>query len=216
MLTCYRGRERLPQNALAYAAFRLSAQDTLAAVEMSAALEDDSETNLGYLGEVPFLEQCPLSVQLDLLADVWTRHRRRERFEASLLDAAVIYAACHTAARLSEFDPQWSAECLRCGPRHTSPGLIRGAPGRLRAMFDSFWDDYDFLLLEDLQDVAPDLANAIKGQLGLTDEFVQPLYEALGRAHPSPQLATNFGGLFTADEIQQALSLLQTSGRGKG
>jgi hypothetical protein len=210
MLICYGGRFRFPQSVLGYAAFRLAACDTLAAIELHADLGDDAETNLGYLAEVPFLEQCPLLVQLDLLADVWNRHRRRQWFHASLLDAAVVYAACHTTARLSEYDPKWAAACLKSGPRKANPRVVREAASRLTAMFDDFWDDYDFLLLEDLQDLAPDLADAIKLQLGLTEDCVEPLYEALGRAYPSSELAANLDGLLSADEIRAARRWLQT------
>ena len=211
MLICYGGRSRFPQSVLAYAAFRLAACDTLAAFELPVDLSDGAELDLGYLAEVPFLEQCPLLVQLDLLADVWNRHRRRQRFHASLLDAAVVYAACHTTARLSEYDPKWTAAYLRSGPRKANPRVARGAAPRLTAMFDDFWDDYDFLLLEDMQDLAPDLADAIKLQLGLTEDCVQPLYEALGRAYPSSELAANLDGLLNADEIQAARRWLRSS-----
>ncbi|MCY2987450.1 MAG: hypothetical protein NTY19_06240 [Planctomycetota bacterium] len=209
MLICYGGRFRFPQSVLAYAAFRLAACDTLAAIESHADLGEDAETSLGYLAEVPFLEQCPLLVQLDLLADVWNRHRRRQPFHASLLDAAVVYAACHTAARLSEYDPKWAAAGLKSGPRKANPRIVRGAAARLTAVFDDFWDDYDFLLLEDMQDLAPDLADAIKLQLGLTEDCVEPLYEALGRAYPSSELAANLDGLLSTDEIRAARKWLQ-------
>lgn len=210
MLICYGGRCRFPQSALAYAAFRLAACDTLTAIELSGEMGDDAQTDLGYLAQVPFLEQCPLPVQLDLLADVWNRHRRRQRFHASLLDAAVVYAACHTTARLGEYDPKWAAACLKSSPRTANPRVMRGASARLTALFDDFWDDYDFLLLEDMQDLAPDLADAIKLQLGLTEDCVRPLYEVLGRAYPSSKLAANLDGLLNADEIRSARHWLQT------
>ena len=60
---------------------------------------------LGLLMEAPFLGQVSPPVQVDLLADTWTRHRKAELIEASRLDAALVYAACMTAGRVSNDMP---------------------------------------------------------------------------------------------------------------
>ena len=77
MLTCYGDTIRLPQNQLAYVAFRLAFYETLSDIELQIAIEEEADPPAGYLSEVPFLEQVPLPVQMDLLADTWDRHRQR-------------------------------------------------------------------------------------------------------------------------------------------
>src|SRR5947208_771807 len=98
MLTCYGDEVRLPQNDLAYVGFRLAALDTLCQMDVCQGSGEDDIA--GYLAEVPLLEQAAPAVQVDLLADVWRRHRADTRHEASLLDAAVVYAAFCTAGRV--------------------------------------------------------------------------------------------------------------------
>jgi len=100
MLTCYGHDVRLPQNHLVYVAFRLALQDTLADIELQRDLEEEPDSPVGYLSEVPFLEQVPLPVQVDLLANTWAQHNKPDLIEASLLDAAIVYAACETASRI--------------------------------------------------------------------------------------------------------------------
>jgi len=76
-----------------YLAFRLAVEDTLSDIELQQDLDDDQDFPLGFLTEVPILEQVPLHVQVDLLAETWNRHRQNQLIEASLLDAAVVFAA---------------------------------------------------------------------------------------------------------------------------
>ena len=106
MLTCYGDTMRLPQNDLAYVAFRLALQETLTDIELYRDLEEEPDVPTGYLSEVPFLEQVPLPVQVDLLAETWARHRQPDLIEASLLDAAIVYAACKTAGRIINDMPE--------------------------------------------------------------------------------------------------------------
>ena len=63
MLTCYGDTVRLPQNDLAYVAFRLALQQTITDIEIFAEFEVEPEFPGGYLVEVPFLEQVPLPVR---------------------------------------------------------------------------------------------------------------------------------------------------------
>src|SRR5262245_56793197 len=97
MLTCYGHEVRLTQNDLAYVGFRLAALDTLCQLEISQGPGGDDEDPFGYLVEVPLLERVAPAVQVDLLADAWRRHRDTALHQASLLDAAVVYAAFGTA-----------------------------------------------------------------------------------------------------------------------
>ena len=152
MLTCYGHEVRLPHSDLAYLAFRLAVEETLSDIELYRDLEEEPDYPAGYLSEVPFLEHVPLQVQVDLLAETWNRHRQTELIEASLLDAAIVYAACQTAARIIEDMPEVAAAYLRDGPRQLKTRILRRAAHRLEDMFDTFWDDDDFLLLDELQD----------------------------------------------------------------
>ena len=181
MLTCYGHRVRLPQSDLAYLAFRLAVQETLSDIELHLDLEEEPDPPTGYLIEVPFLEQVPLPVQVDLLADTWARHRVPDLIEASLLDAAVVYAACMTAGRVIDDEPNVAIVMLRDGPCKVSPRIIRRASARLEDMFEEFWDDRDFLLIDEWQDLPPDHARRIKELMRLPDEVIEPMYEALQR-----------------------------------
>ena len=80
MLTCYGHRARLPQNDLAYLAFRLALQETLSDIELYLDLEEEPDPSVGYLTEVPFLEQVPLPVQVELLAETWPRQQAADFF----------------------------------------------------------------------------------------------------------------------------------------
>src|SRR5262249_15184608 len=75
MLTCYGDEVRLPQSDLSYIGFRLAALDTLCQIDICQGLDDEDDVPLGYLVEVPFLAQVAPVVQVDLLVDVWRRHR---------------------------------------------------------------------------------------------------------------------------------------------
>jgi hypothetical protein len=212
MLTCYGNEIRLPQNDLAYLAFRLAVQDTLSDLELQQDLDDDLDCPLGFLSEVPFLHQVPLPVQVDLLAETWHRHCQSELIEASLLDAAIVYAACRTAARVIDDMPKVMAAYLDHAPRRVNTRLIRRATYRLADLFDDFWDDYDFLLIDDLQDLPPNEANAIKELMNIPDEWVQPMFDALERWHVSPDVAEHLAGLLTEEEIAEVMPQLRRLG----
>lgn len=216
MLTCYGHTVRLPHNDLSYLAFRLAVEETLCDIELYLDLEEEPDPPVGYLAEVPFLQQVPLPVQVDLLACTWSRHQTRNLIEASLLDAAIVYAACETAARVINDEPEVAVAYLKGGPRNLDARIIRRAAFRLEEMFESFWDDHDFILIGDLQDTPPAEAQAIKEQLGLTDAVVEPMYEALERWHISPDVAANLEGLLTEEEISDAIPLLTGTKREYG
>ena len=84
------------------------------------------------MSEVPFLEQVPLPVQVDFLAETWARHCKADLIEASLLaDAAIVYAACKTAGRIIHDMPDVAVDWLRDGPHKVPPTIIRRASHRL-------------------------------------------------------------------------------------
>ena len=130
MLTCYGHTNRLRRSNLVYLAFRLAAEDTVSDIELQQELDEDQDCPLGFLSEVPLLELVPLQVQVDLLAETWNRHRRNQLIAASLLDAAVVFAAFETAKRIIrdmlQHDILWSP-ALRGGV------LLRSAMRRDKA-----------------------------------------------------------------------------------
>ena len=83
--------DTLPQTCLSYLAFRLSFLETLERIAMARQIGDDELDCFGYLTEVPFLRSVPPHVQLDLLAETWSKHVACERIDADLVDEAVIY-----------------------------------------------------------------------------------------------------------------------------
>ncbi|MCY2987845.1 MAG: hypothetical protein NTY19_08285 [Planctomycetota bacterium] len=186
----------------------MAVQETLSDIELYRDLEEEPDYPAGYLSEVPFLEQVPLQVQVDLLAETWNRHQQAELIEASLLDAAIVYAACQTAARIIEDMREVAAAYFRDGPRQLKTRILRRAAHRLKNLFDAFWDDDDFLLLDELQDLPPDRSAQAKFLMRIADEDVQLFYDALARWHVSPNVAANLQGLLTEAEIVEAMPLL--------
>jgi len=183
-------------------------QETLFDIELHLDFEEEPDPPVGYLTEVPFLEQVSLPVQVDLLADAWARHHRPELTEASLLDAAVVYAACVTAGRIIDDMPDVAVVMLRDGPHKVDPKIIRRASIRLDEMFEAFWDDRDFLMIDEWQDLPPDHAQHLKELMRLPDEVLEPMYAALRRWRVSPDVAANLEGLLTEAEIRETMPML--------
>ena len=87
---------------------------------------------------------------------------------------------------------------------------MQRAARRLAEMFERFWDDRDFLLIEEIQDMPPDRVRPSKDFIRLPEEALAPIYAALERWHASPAVAANLAGLLTGAEILRAMSLLRT------
>ncbi|MGO8748968.1 MAG: hypothetical protein ACLQNE_23640 [Thermoguttaceae bacterium] len=109
--------------------------------------------------------------------------------------------------------PEVAIDWLKDGPRKVPTRLIKKTPLQLEDLFDEFWDDRDFLLIEEFQDSSPGHARQIKDFLGLPDEAVESMYAALERWNISPNVATNLDGLMTDAEIQAALLALEAAVR---
>jgi hypothetical protein len=150
---------------------------------------------------VPFLAQVAPQVQADLLADLWARHRDTALHEASLLDAAVLYAALHTAGRVIHDEARVARLWLKAGPRQVNCRLGGRTPGRLRELFFVFWDDVDFLSLSELEDLEPEHARAVRELMRLPDGDVARMEEARTVWRASPALLANLEGLLTEEEI---------------
>lgn len=191
----------LPQDELTYAAFRLAAIDTLMQIEMAQHSPDGADP-IGFLDAVPVLAEVAPVVQVDLLADAWHRHRSAESHKASLLDAAVVYAVCETAARLVQEIPELVGSHLASGPTPCHLTIDQALPERFQSLFESFWGDIDFMTLEYFGDIAPDKARRIKKVMGISNSQVKKLESALARAHASPEILTRLQGLLTEEELK--------------
>ncbi len=200
MLTCYGHKVRLPQNDLAYVGFWLAALDTLCQLEISQEPGGDDDDPFGYLVEVPLLKRVAPAVQVDLLADAWRRHRDTALHQASLLDAAVVYAAFGTAGRVLNDEPELAWLWLKAGPRQMRSRFGGRTSARLRDLFFEFWDDVDFLSLEELQDLAPEHSRAILELMRLPVDEIEQIEEPLTRWRASPAVVANLEGLLTGEE----------------
>ena len=164
---------------------------------------DDTQ---GFLVEVPILREVPAHVQIDLLAETWNRQRHTQLIEANLLDAAVVYAACRTAAWIISDDPEAALLYLQGGPRKLNTPLTPETAEHLDVLFDRFWDDIDFLTLSDCEDMDRGHADAFKKFMRFSDDV--PIYEALSRGRVSQNLATNLTGLLTMVEIEECVRMM--------
>jgi hypothetical protein len=209
MLICYHNQSRLVQNDLVYLAFLFSLYETIAEIDVSFDLDESDDDPGGFLTEVPFLQPVPLPVQVDLLAETWCRHRCSERVQATLLDAAIVFSACTTAARIVNDERELATAWLLHSPRQLDSQVLRRAPERLDDLFDRWWDDRDFHLLDDLQDMPPADARRVKNWLGLPNKMIQPMFDALERGRVSPDIGQRLVGLLAPEEISDTVSLLR-------
>jgi hypothetical protein len=197
----------LPRTALAYIAFRLAFCGTWERLTLSAQVDPAGRllghVAFGYLTEVPFLRHVPPLVQLDRLAGTWTRHRADAPVEATVLDESVIYAACETAARMVETEPEAARTFLLSGPEAVSHSVNRRLAVELRTLHLGLPNDGDFLMISQFEDIPPDEARALKREFGLDEARLEPLFETLAHWHPSAAFGSSVDGLLTAGEIER-------------
>ncbi len=205
----------LAQRDLTYVGFRLAALDTLCQMDICQDFSDDEDDVIfGYLVEVPFLAQVAPVVQVDLLADVWRRHRDVALHEASLLDAAVVYAAFQTVGRVISDEWKLARLWLKAGPQQVRCKLGSRTHQRLQDLFFEFWDDVDFLSLDELQDLTPEHARAVREMMRLQDGAFEQMEEVLMRCQASPAVLANLAGLLTGVETRGYGRLLVDERRG--
>ncbi len=214
MLTGCDDEVQLAQSDLTYVGFRLAALDTLCQMDICQDFDDEDDVIFGYLVEVPFLAQVAPVVQVDLLADVWRRHRDVALHEASLLDAAVVYAAFNTAGRVISDEPKIARLWLKAGPQQVRCKLGSRAHPSLRNLFFKFWDDVDFLSVDELQELTPEHARAVREMMRLQDGEFEQMEEVLMRCRAFPAVLTNLEGVLTGAEIEGYGRLLVDERRG--
>jgi len=201
--------DSLPQNLLSYLAFRLAAYETFKLLEYSQVTGQDFREPFGYLTEVPFLKETAPQVQLSLLAQTWSKHISSNRHRATLLDEAVVYAACETAARLVEHVPELLRSFTEQGPLDVIVPADNFLTSELRNLHLQLSSEGDFLLIGQFQDLVPEEAQNWKREFRLSDEYLQPMFDVLGRWHADADTGTRLAGLFTGNELDEFLPVLK-------
>ena len=204
---------KLPHTVLCYVAFRAAFHDTLEQIAVHDARairsgDGDPHARFGFLTEVPFLRCVPAHVQLDLLAETWSRHAAHDSHEADLVDEAVLYAACETAGRLCAEEPETLAAYLSGGPIAVTLSVDGLLADELRSLHLNLAGEGDFLTISQFEDHPPKEGRALKIKLGVDPDRLEPLFEVLGRWNFSPEFLGNLSGLMTGYEILSAVNVL--------
>lgn len=194
------GRTTLPRTPLTYVAFRIALFDTAERMALAQQMGTVDLRPFGYLTEVPYLRRCAPQVQIDVLLDAWAKHVDSKRHEGTLLDEAVIYAACESAARLIEREPHVASRLLDGGPVVHSPPLTESLVDRLRKLHLALDNDGDFLLVSQFEDMPPSEAEPLKKKFGLDPIEVERLAEPLDRWRMSASWPTSASGLVEPSE----------------
>ena len=200
--------DTLPHGVLCYTAFRIAFGETLERIALHDRADGDPHAEFGFLTEVPFLRGVPAHVQLDLLAETWSKHQDHDARPADLIDESVIYAACETAARVCEYDPHATVRYLSGGPTDVTLEVDPLLAEELRAFHTNLDSEGDFLLISQFEDVPPVEARELKAKFGLDPERLEPLFDVLAHWHLSPDFLGNLSGLMTGQEILRAVRVL--------
>jgi hypothetical protein len=207
--------QTLPDDEAAYLAFRVACLETLERIVLAGQFGPEASEGFGYLTEVPFLRAVPPQVQIDLLAETWHKHVRRERHEATLVDEAVLFGVCETAARIAAQEPDQFWIWCKSNPRRCRLPSSVGLAARIRHVHLDLPNEGDFLLVSQLEDLPPVEALGLKAEFGMEPRRVEELIDVLGRWHASPQLAYRLIGLLTEREIAQAVGIVTRAARGR-
>lgn len=207
----YADQPRLPQTDLVYAAFRICYFDLFTELDMADALgsSDLDDGPYGYLTLVPYFQGVPAAVQLELLAEVWAKHYAPHVQQATLLDAAVLWAVFSDAGRIGL--EVWGgdlAAVLSEGPRKVRLAMNKPLAQHCRDTFNDFWDDVDFLMLDESLDLSPEAARELRRILDIPEDWVEEMLAVLKRARASETILGNLKGLLTDQEIADHRELL--------
>jgi len=193
--------DTLPQSCLSYLAFRVSFQETLERIVLARQVGENADGCFGYLTEVPFLHAVPPHIQLDLLAETWSKHFAAESFEASLVDESVVYATCETAARVTEEEPLVLQRYVQGGPLEFDSTVDYSLASELRALHLNLANAGDFLMISQFEDLPPEESLKLKQEFGLNESRLESLFEVLGRWSMSAEYLENLTGLMSKKEI---------------
>lgn len=202
----------LPNNSLSYLAFRIACLDTLERMALARQFGPEAAEGFGFLTEVPFFRAVPPQVQLDVLSETWRKHaHRRERVEATLVDEAVLFAICETAARVAEQELSQLKIWAESGPRRRAVSLTGSMPDKFRRLNLAFPNEGDFLLISQFEDLPPFESLALKAQFGLEPRRCDAMFDVLGRWHAAPGFASRMTGLLTEREATQAEAVVKSA-----
>jgi hypothetical protein len=201
-------KDTLPQSCLSYVAFRVAFKETLERIALAQQIDDDGAGSFGYLTEVPFLSGVAPHVQLDLLAETWAKHVCDVEIPATLVDESVVYAACETAARLAEQEPEEFMRFLRGGPLDVELETDHFLSSELRNLHLDLSNDGDFLVISQFEDMDPEIAVVKKKELNLDEESFVPMFEVLGLWTMSADFLGNLDGMLNEREIIRTVTEL--------
>jgi hypothetical protein len=199
----------LPRTDLTYLAFRAAFMETLERIVLSRQVSVCGEWVFGYLTEVPVLTQVAPQVQLDLLLDTWQRHVRTTEYEATLLDEAIVFSVCETAARLLRNDRPTFKRIATTGPQPWRGKLGLPLVNKLVDLHTSLTRDADFLLIGQFLDLPPREAKLLKQEFGLHPRDAEPLFDALGRWGVRGDFEARGSELLTAQEAATVQTILE-------
>ena len=198
----------LPRTDLTYAAFRASFHETLERLVLARQFDQDPWQNFGFLTQVPFLKSVPPQVQLDLLAETWYRHVCSETHVASLIDEAVIFAACETAARMARVNLEELSDLLERGPQRLVRDVQGGLAEAMKQLHMALDCEGDFLVISQFEDLPPQEARRMKNELCLEEERLDEMFDVLGRWRVTPGFGRRLEGLLSEREIRHALQVV--------
>ena len=199
--------DTLPQSCLSYLAFRIALHETLERIALAVQVGEDAHECYGFLTEVPFLRTVPAHVQLDLLAETWTKHMAPESFTANLVDESIVYAACETAARIVEEEPEEIERFLDGGPLDVQVAVDDSLASELRGLHLNLSNEGDFLMISQFEDLPPAEARKLKREFGIEESRLDAMFDVLGRWSISPDFLSNLSGLLTGQEVLQAVAV---------
>lgn len=197
----------LPQTCISYVAFRIAFCETLERLTLAKQVGATLD-GFGFLTEVPFLQAVPPQVQLDLLADTWTKHLSEMSEEATLLDESVIYAVCETASQLVNHQPKTVASFLNRGPLEVTMRIDHHLATELQALHLNLSNAGDFLMISQFEDMPPEDARPLKQQFGMDESRLDVMFDVLERWHPQSNFLSKLQGLMMPHEIERTGRLL--------
>ncbi|MDB5341146.1 MAG: hypothetical protein JWN70_6765 [Planctomycetaceae bacterium] len=206
--------DTVPQNKLSYLAFRLAAFETFKLIEFAQQTGQEFRDPFGYLTEVPFLRGVAPQVQLSLLAETWAKLQSPHDEHATLLDESVVYAVCETAARMMEQIPELFASFTETGPVKFLSQPDKLLVRELRALHLELSNEGDFLLISQFQDLDPQEAANYKKQFRMSEDYLEPMFDVLGRWQVAPDVHGKFAGLFNDDELVELMPILKLATSG--
>ena len=184
--------------------------DTFEWIRLAKQVPNAKIENYGYLVEVPFLAAVPVQVQLDLLAETWSRLITGTAITGSLIDECVLYAACETTARVVDEQPKEFGQFLKGGPMQFAVTPDQWLVSRIRSLHLSMPIEGDFLAISQFEDMPPAEAKVQKRRLGLDEDRLDSMFQVLSRWHVSPNFKTNLSLLLSNSEIQRVQEVLDS------